>query len=144
MTTIQRLRYNTEIKMNIYKKRAGLILLLSFALTFVISSSGFSEYYKYINENGKASYTDDLSKVPADQRENLEAYESTNAVKKNTDSIVYKDEVLYYDKKTDYKIISRDGFLIGITKNDQGGEIFSEMDKYPKNLPAPGTYIDME
>ena len=139
-----KISYNMEKIMNNYKNKIGLILLFVVTLVFVISSSGFAEYYKYTDENGKTGYTDDMSKVPADQREDLQTYESSTSVQKKTTSIEYKDEVLYYDKETDYKIIQRDGFLLGITKNEEGLAIYTEMDRYPENLPPPGTHIDEE
>ncbi len=130
--------------MDIKKNRIGVFFLLTIVLAFAMSSLSFAEYYKYTDKNGKVSYTDDLSKVPADQRKTLQTFKSSTTVNKNETSIVYNDEVLYYDKESDYKIISRDGFLIGITKSQEGLAIFTEMDKYPENLPAPGTHIDKE
>ncbi len=132
--------------MNIYKNTIALILFLTILLVFAVSSLSFAEYYKYTGKDGKISFTDDLSKIPVDQRKNLKAYESSNTYDKNAVTKTSKDKILYYDKETDYKIILSEGFLLGITKSKEGYEMFSEIgnfpEDYPKNFPAPGTHID--
>ncbi len=146
MFAIQKIVYNMERKMDIYKNKIALMLLLMLVLVFAVSSSGFADYYKYTDENGEVSYTDDLSKVPVDQRENIKTYESSDTVKGKTTTTQSKDKILYYDKETEYKIILRDGFLLGITKNAEGYDMYSEIgnfpEDYPKDLPEPGIHID--
>lgn len=39
---------------------------------------GFAEFYKYIDEEGKVQFTDNLANVPDDQRERLEAYQEVS------------------------------------------------------------------
>lgn len=47
---------------------AGAIILLSMP--------ALGEYYRFVDENGMQRYTDDLSRVPRDQRPKVKAYES--------------------------------------------------------------------
>jgi len=47
------------------------IILLIFFLCVGLNSTAFSEYYKYVNQEGVVCFTDDLSQVPEKQRTNL-------------------------------------------------------------------------
>lgn len=51
-----------------------LLILTAFLIVTLFCGNGFGEYYKYIDENGKLHFTDDLSQVPPQQRENIESF----------------------------------------------------------------------
>lgn len=131
------------------------ILFMVFVMVAIVAPPVFSGVYKYTDENGNVSFTDDLSNVPAEKRKDLKEIKS---VKSRTDSVKnqrksnrqnninLKDEVLYYDNAANVKIVNRDGFLLKITRNEQGLKIFTEVgpypEAYPPHLPDPGTHID--
>ena len=50
-----------------------MILTVVFMLT-AVGATG--EYYKYTDENGNARYTDDMTRIPEDQRESAESFAS--------------------------------------------------------------------
>lgn len=129
--------------MNINK--IALILFLTIVLVFAVSSAGFADYYKYTDQKGQVCYTEDISNVPVDQRENIKTYKSSTT-SNNVITNKSKDEVLYYNKESSYKIINRNGGLLAITKNPEDYDIYTEIghfpEDYPKDLPAPGTHID--
>jgi hypothetical protein len=54
---------------------------IAFLLVMGTVSAGFAEFYKYIDEDGKVQFTDNIANVPPDQRERLEAYEEVTPSK---------------------------------------------------------------
>lgn len=56
------------------------IKIFIFILYFIIFSQSMyaGEYYKYINENGVVSFTDDISKIPKEQRNKIEVTKTLN------------------------------------------------------------------
>ena len=47
------------------------------ALTLLMSTTGYSEFYKYTDKDGIVRYTDDLSVIPENQRSDLQTFESS-------------------------------------------------------------------
>jgi len=50
--------------------------LLAAGMVVLSGISGFCDYYRYRDENGVLRFTDDLSRVPSDQRPKVTAYRS--------------------------------------------------------------------
>ncbi len=53
------------------------ILLTIFVL---MALPAFGEYFQYTDQNGNLRFTDDLSKVPEDQRKNIKTFESVQSL----------------------------------------------------------------
>lgn len=51
-------------------------LILCFNCLFLFSTFAFSEYYKYIDEQGNVKFTDDASSIPESYRQQAEKYDS--------------------------------------------------------------------
>jgi predicted aspartyl protease len=76
------------------KKRRGLsILLFLFFLSFLFSSQLYSEFYKYVDKEGKVFYTDDASKIPKEYRDKLKIY------KEKYDSLPEKERLEKIEKE---------------------------------------------
>jgi DNA repair exonuclease SbcCD ATPase subunit len=57
--------------MTLIRSVVGLIIILVFA------STASAEFYRYVDQHGNVIYTDDLSKVPEDQRDKVRQYENS-------------------------------------------------------------------
>jgi Zn-dependent M32 family carboxypeptidase len=51
---------------------------LALIAVFIWASPGLAEFYRYQDSHGNVIYTDDLSKVPVEQRSNAEQYEESH------------------------------------------------------------------
>jgi len=55
-------------------KRVSMALLILFCGVFVIPAQVRSEFYKYIDKDGKIFYVDDLGKVPPEYQDQIQVY----------------------------------------------------------------------
>ncbi len=62
-----------------------LYFFLIFIGAIIITTDGNAQYYQYKDKNGAIVYTDDLSKIPLDQRDSVKKYSSSDGKKKNTE-----------------------------------------------------------
>jgi predicted RNase H-like nuclease (RuvC/YqgF family) len=65
--------------MHCRKKHSQLFISLLITGFLVLPATLWAEFYRYIGEDGAIHFTDDLSQVPMDQREKMEAYEGVEA-----------------------------------------------------------------
>jgi vacuolar-type H+-ATPase subunit I/STV1 len=54
-------------------------IVLGIILFLAISVPASAEFYRYVDKHGNVLYTDDLSKVPADQRAKAQAYDESHS-----------------------------------------------------------------
>jgi len=50
-----------------------------FLVCMGIAPAGFAEFYKYVDEEGKVQFTDNIANIPDDQREKIEAYKEAKS-----------------------------------------------------------------
>jgi hypothetical protein len=58
-------------------KKLGVLML--FLVCMGIAPAGFAEFYKYVDEEGKVQFTDNIANIPDDQREKIEAYKEAKS-----------------------------------------------------------------
>ncbi len=63
-----------EVKVTIMKKIPFLFVLFLLSISVVTVSADF---YRFVDENGNVIYTDDINKVPVEQREAVQSYEES-------------------------------------------------------------------
>ena len=51
-------------------------ILLGLLLSVLCTTFGFAEYYKWVDQDGVTHYTDDISKIPKEQRPGIDVYTS--------------------------------------------------------------------
>ncbi len=55
------------------------IMIVSAALLLMHPGLGQAEFYRYVDQHGNVIFTDDLSKVPADQRTTVQSYQESQS-----------------------------------------------------------------
>ena len=81
----------------------SIVLILSWSLALDIAVS--SEYYKYKDQNGVVHFTDDISEIPKDQRENMTSFQSLES---ETYSSMDKEEINSSDSPAGEESVSDD------------------------------------
>lgn len=50
------------------------VIIIILLYDIIVSISGYAEFYRYIDKNGKAKYVDDLTKIPEDAMDRIKIY----------------------------------------------------------------------
>ncbi len=124
-------------------------IILTLLFLIAVAAGATAATYQYTDETGKTGFTDDLSQVPKSQRNTAKIFDSvpvtTDTSGTNSSEL---EKILYYDRESNIKIILSKGFLLKITRNENGlkrvTELGSYPDAYPENLPDPGTHVEPE
>ncbi len=66
--------FSEEVKVTIMKKALFFFVLFLLSISVVTVSADF---YRFVDENGNIIYTDDINKVPVEQREKVQSYEES-------------------------------------------------------------------
>lgn len=136
--------------------------ILSIVLVF-INMPALAEYYQYIDKDGNTAFTDDISNMPQDQAYTIKKSVSKEVINNTiveTNETGFKEElvdpneidlkdarVVYYNKKTNIKILNYDATLFKIIVENGVEKIYNigmSPDAYPEDYPAQGTRVDSE
>lgn len=82
------------------------VILLCIPLCVIFSFSASAEYYKYVDKNGVTRYTDDLSQVPKQKREELKKFKEIKSgysqeIKTESSKVLKKTETKADNSKAD-------------------------------------------
>ena len=69
-------------------------------LIILLATPASAKFYKYIDEEGNARFTDDINLVPADQRKNIQSYEESISEPEETQASVNQEETQPAQKST--------------------------------------------
>ncbi len=98
-------------------------LMWFLSITFVSTVS--SEFYQYIDKNGTKQFTDDVSKIPEDQRQKLNIYQSVDTPQKGQPPSEKKIEKPELDPPTESLLAQKkvlDAEFESLMKRKQGLE----------------------
>ena len=68
----------SDCKVVVMKIQQLFVILI---LGFILAIPASAEFYRYVDKHGNVLFTDDLSKVPPDQREQVKSYEESRSIK---------------------------------------------------------------